>query len=129
MAILEQQKKGLRMDKRKFTYNGKRQTNYRAVAERVLGKPLPVGCQIHHHTDTQFVICENQTYHALLHMRTRALKACGHASWRKCSFCKRYDKPENLFITKELASHRERKPRVNLSDTKIIRFMKMVLDK
>ena len=117
------------MGKRKFIYNGKRQTNYRTVSERALEKPLPAGCQIHHHTDTQLVICENQAYHALLHVRTRALRTCGHANWRKCNICKQYDKPENLFITKELASHRERKPRVNLNDTKIIRFMKIVLDK
>ena len=35
----------------------------------------------------------------LLHQRMRALEACGHTSWRKCHFCKQYDKPENLYIS------------------------------
>ena len=61
---------------------------HRLIAEKVLGKPLPEGCEVHHHTDTQLVICEDHAYHFLLHQRTRALKACGHVSWRKCNYCK-----------------------------------------
>ena len=72
------------------------------VAEKALGKPLPPGAVIHHHgakdDQTQIVICEDRAYHMLLHQRMRALKACGHANWRKCGLCKQYDKPENLVI-------------------------------
>lgn len=76
---------------------------HRLIAERVLGKPLPKGVEIHHHgardDNAQIVICENRKYHALLHTRTRALRACGHANWRKCRFCKQWDKPESLYIS------------------------------
>ena len=72
------------------------------VAEKALGKPLPKGAEIHHYgkrdDNTKLVICQDQAYHKLLHRRMRAIKACGHASWRKCQYCKQYDKPENLHV-------------------------------
>lgn len=81
------------------------------IAENILGKPLPKGAQIHHHgkrdDNTQIVICENQEYHALLHTRTRALRACGYANWRKCIRCGKYDDPANLCIYGKQAVHRE----------------------
>ena len=80
------------------------------IAEKALGKPLPPGVEIHHHgkrdDNTQIVICQDHAYHFLLHQRTRALKACGHVTWRKCSYCKKYDKPDNLYINKHNAFHR-----------------------
>jgi hypothetical protein len=42
------------------------------------------------------VICEDNAYHMLLERRTKAYKACGHASWRKCTFCQKYDDPNNM---------------------------------
>ena len=72
------------------------------IAEKALGKPLPKGAIVHHYgkkTDnTKLVICQDQVYHMLLHGRMRALRACGHASWRKCYICKQYDDPKNLYI-------------------------------
>ena len=51
-----------------------------AVAERALGKPLPLGAEIHHVNEDKsdnrpenLVICPNAKYHALLHMRMRAI--------------------------------------------------------
>ena len=80
------------------------------IAEKALGKPLPKGAVIHHHgkkTDnTRLVVCQDQAYHLLLHRRTKALRACGHANWRKCQFCKQYDKPENLYINKNHVYHK-----------------------
>lgn len=80
-----------------------RDLEHRAVAERVLGKPLPPGSSIHHvnedKTDNRpcnLVICENEAYHQLLHARMSAKAACGHAHWWKCQFCKQWDEPENL---------------------------------
>jgi len=74
------------------------------IAERILGHPPPLLVVIHHPNGNQdnsvFVICENQAYHLFLHQRIRALGACGHANWRKCVFCKKYDDPQNLFISK-----------------------------
>jgi hypothetical protein len=74
------------------------------VAEKVLGKSLPEKSVVHHHdgkkqnNQSNLVICENVAYHALLHQRMRALKACGHADWRKCVYCKQYDATENMSL-------------------------------
>ena len=75
------------------------------MAERVLGKLLPPGAEVHHidgnpgnNSQKNLVICENHSYHSLLHRRERAIKACGHADWLKCRFCGKYDAPENLTI-------------------------------
>ena len=77
------------------------------ICERALGKYLPEGT-IPHHVDEDkknnvhgnLVLCQDRAYHNLLHRRERALRACGHASWRKCSFCKNWDDPKNLTIAK-----------------------------
>jgi len=76
------------------------------IVERILGKPLPKGVVPHHYgkvsENHKIVICENAKYHHLLHIRTRALIASGHADWRKCTKCKQWDKPENLKIGKTI---------------------------
>ena len=84
------------------------------IAEKALGKPLPLGACVHHVNGTknsgQLVICQDNAYHMLLHQRARALKACGHASWRKCVYCKQYNNPDKLVLRKEPGSsafHRE----------------------
>ena len=70
---------------------------HRMRAERALGYPLPRKAVVHHadgstRADAPLVICENQAYHALLHMRMRVLKAggnpntdavCGHCGLAK----------------------------------------------
>lgn len=73
------------------------------IAAKVLGKPLPSSAQVHHvneirsdNANNNLVICENQSYHKLLHVRMRALRTCGNPNWRKCSFCKQHDDPKNL---------------------------------
>lgn len=68
------------------------------LAEKALGKPLPQGVQVHHHNETQLVVCQDQAYHRFLHQRQRAYKACGHANWLKCVYCKQYDDPTNLHV-------------------------------
>ena len=68
------------------------------IAEKALGKPLPSGVVVHHHTPEQPVICQNQGYHLILHQRKRALEACGHANWLKCRFCKKHDAPKNMVV-------------------------------
>jgi len=74
------------------------------IAERAIGKELPEGVQVHHYGATgdnsKIVICENQEYHFLLHIRAKALKECGHAGWRKCKFCQQYDSLDNIYCVK-----------------------------
>lgn len=83
------------------------------VAERVLGRTLPFGACVHHvdedrlnNAPSNLVLCPSTAYHSLLHQRMEALKTCGHAHWRKCNFCKRYDDPAHLFINKKGVYHR-----------------------
>jgi hypothetical protein len=70
------------------------------IAEKALGKSLPEGAHVHHANGSRnsgpLVICQDEAYHRLIERRTRAFKTCGHADWRKCPFCKRYDKAENM---------------------------------
>lgn len=74
--------------------------NHILTATQALGKEMPRNAVVHHHdySSGQLVICENQRYHLLIHRRTRALRACGHADWLKCPICKVYDDPSNLKI-------------------------------
>jgi hypothetical protein len=97
------------------------------IAEKALGKPLPQGAEVHHGNgdktkNCDLVICQDRGYHFLLEQRTRALKSCGHANWRKCKFCKDYDDPEKMVLydygpTGRIAFHANCKSKVR----KIIR--------
>jgi hypothetical protein len=82
------------------------------IAEKVLGKPLPLGAVVHHadgrrlnNEKYNLVICQDNSYHKLLHLRMRALKESGHANYRKCNICKQWDKPEKLSISKSGCRH------------------------
>ncbi|MGA2159822.1 MAG: hypothetical protein ABSG90_11475 [Dehalococcoidia bacterium] len=72
------------------------------LAEKALGKPLPLKAEVHHYNGTKnsgpLVLCQDRKYHMLLHQRMRALKACGNASWLKCWICKEYDDPGKLYL-------------------------------
>jgi len=76
---------------------------HRLIAERVLGKPLPSGAEMHHvdgnrlnNAHSNLVICPSTTYHKLLHSRAEALKATGNPSDRRCVRCKEWDSINNL---------------------------------
>ncbi len=82
-------------------------------AEKALGKPLPTKAVVHHidydkenNNNTNLVICPDQTYHALLHVRTDAYNACGNANFRRCIFCKQYDNPINMYKHVSAFAHR-----------------------
>lgn len=85
------------------TADGRRTFEHILVAERALGKRLPKGAIVHHvdenpgnNIPTNLVICPDQAYHKLLHLRMEARDACGNPNYRKCKFCKQYDDPSNL---------------------------------
>ncbi len=53
---------------------------HRAIAQDVLGKVLPKGAIVHHHNkngldnrNCNLVICQNESYHKLIHRRMRKL--------------------------------------------------------
>lgn len=75
------------------------------IVEAVLGKKLPLFAVVHHfdgntfnNNNSNLIICENQSYHILLHQRQRALRDSGNANMLKCSICKKYDFPKNMYI-------------------------------
>lgn len=77
------------------------------IVEAILGRFLPKKNEVHHFNERKgdngkgnIVVCEDAAYHKLLHLRMRALKACGDARQRRCTFCREYDSPENLTISK-----------------------------
>ncbi len=83
--------------------DGKRNLQHIQIAERALGKPLPPKAEVHHVNEIRsdnrpenLVICPDRQYHTILHARTRALDACGHADWRKCAYCHQYDDLANM---------------------------------
>ena len=83
---------------------GRHRLEHVLIVERVLGKPLPSGAEIHHvdgngrnNAHRNLVVCPDHGYHALLHLRQRAYDACGHADWVKCPFCKEWDDPKNMY--------------------------------
>lgn len=73
------------------------------VAERALGRPMPDGAVVHHvngvkddNRPENLVVCEDNSYHSLLHLRQSAMDACGNPDYRWCWWCKTYDDPAAL---------------------------------
>ncbi len=74
---------------------GKQRFLHVLIAEKALGKPLPAGAVVHHHNEIKddnrnanLVICENDDYHKLLHVRLRVMKAGGDPDFdRICCRC------------------------------------------
>lgn len=87
---------------------------HRIVAEKALGHLLPRTAEVHHvnenptdNRNTNLVVCQDHTYHMLIQVRARAHRASGHADWRKCCFCKKYDAPASLTINGSHIHHRD----------------------
>lgn len=83
----------------------RREYGHILVAEKALGRRLPIGAEVHHVNENKndnrpenLVICPSQKYHALLHMRMRAMKAGFPPHYRACSICKQFDDPEKMYV-------------------------------
>lgn len=104
MSIRDEDR-SLRINSAGYVLRSDHKRVHRLVAEKALGKKLPLGSIVHHHNGypgdnrpCNFVLCENQAYHNLLEMRTRAYRACGDANWRKCTYCQEYDSLKFLHV-------------------------------
>lgn len=84
----------------------RRKMEHVELAERALGKPLPLKAVVHHvnekksdnYTPFNLVVCPDQAYHKLLHRRRDALLACGNANAHRCKMCGSYDRQGDMFV-------------------------------
>lgn len=86
---------------------GRAKNYHTLIVEAVLGKPLPLGAVVHHinglkgdNNRGNLLVCQDQAYHMLLHLRMRALTACGNPDFRKCVFCKVWCDPSTMALNK-----------------------------
>lgn len=73
---------------------------YRYMAAKALGGALPIKAHVHHFSDNQLVVCQDASYHRLIHTRQTAYKATGDAHKRICCICHKWDDPEKLVFKK-----------------------------
>lgn len=100
-------------DKRGYTRatrNGIRRHIHRFIAEQVVGRVLPRSVRVHHvdenpmnNAHANLVVCENHSYHKLLHSRAAALRATGDPHKRRCAYCRKWGLPEE-----DLAAYQRR---------------------
>lgn len=84
------------------------------IAEKALEHMLPEEAVVHHwdkvkihNKGSNLVICENESYHQLIHHRQRAFEESGDANKRKCHVCHRYDLLSNMAVYGKEHCHRE----------------------
>jgi hypothetical protein len=87
--------------------DGKYVLRHILIAEIVLGKYITQNHPVHHidkdtlnDSNDNLIICEDHYYHKLLHQRSKAYKASGHANWLYCRACNKYDDPSHFTLYK-----------------------------
>ncbi len=87
----------------KKNVNGRHEFEHILICEAVVGRRLPKGSVVHHvnhdrrdNRKSNLVICQDTKFHSLIHLREKALLACGNANYRKCRYCKQWDDPQNM---------------------------------
>jgi len=86
-----------------YEINGRCVMRHILIVEKAIGHSLPLGAEVHHvdgvrsnDDPSNLVVCQDRNYHQLLHKRTKAFAACGHADWLSCQICKQYSPPEEI---------------------------------
>lgn len=83
-------------DKAKIISGSRKTRPHVKIVERILGHHIPIGSVIHHvnqnkrdNRNCNLILCQDQSYHRLLHARQRILDAGGNPDTDKiCSRCK-----------------------------------------
>ena len=112
--------------------DGKHKRAHIAIAERILGKPLPVRAEVHHadgkklnNDPGNLVICPDRAYHKLLHQRMNALVASGNPDWRPCGICKKYDALDRMVrYGRNQPRHRECHSKYNCDNARKLKEQK-----
>ena len=73
------------------------------VMEKALGR-LITPSEIIHHIDEDrtnnnignLMLFKTKAMHIAYHSRLKAFQTCGHYDWLPCSYCHKYDSPENM---------------------------------
>jgi len=98
----------------RLSIDGKLVREHVMLAEKALGKALPPGAQVHHVDENKqnnspgnLVLCPDDAYHKLLHLRQRAIDECGNAEFRKCQFCGRWSDPSTMKYNSRMFHHAE----------------------
>ena len=104
---------GLSNGYRIYRVNGVAVAAHTLIVQKVLNRKLREHECVHHvneirddNRNENLVICPNNAYHFLLHVRQRALDACGNANWLKCVHCKQWSSPDNIITYKTLCRGR-----------------------
>jgi hypothetical protein len=86
------------------------------AASNAYGGKLPLKSRVHHfdcdyrnYKNNNLVVCNDDAYHRLIHIRTSAFNICGNANYRKCDFCKVWDDPSNMTKIKGRATYYHKK--------------------
>ena len=85
------------------TIDGRRTYQHILEAEMAMGKRLPAGAIVHHwncdgtnNKHENLLVCPDQAYHKLIHMRMDAYDACGNPDAVKCWICKQWGTKDTM---------------------------------